>query len=793
MGVPIATRLIGRLNRVFSKDPAATLALRIRSAGGLTWRVSDTHLTVKRPGVADLKLALEGVTLLELQGELTAAGVDVVYANDPEVLALGAVALMQGEGDQNDSDGDWLRIYTSLLWAWAEPVGRWLDVARADIPRALGELVVPAATGYWADLWGSYFGLVRGNNETDAHLDFRTCYEWHRARSNPVAIEANIAALLDQNITVREPWQEMFLLSESSGLSGGDHFPNAIEFCYHTAQLTSPDFIDFTAASLSADADRPAGTIFLPPVTVPPPFFVDASIDGRSIACSIVSHATFDVQDYDGEILSFNCSLSNTFVELAPQVSTGQSVFVSVPGLSNPPSASFKPIVVAVGEICLSNGAAFGDLEASFPGAALVETGAPATLSGAVDLVALSSATQAASSGLLPKQTPIVAPVQGGLSDYSDALSLEPIDVWCEASAAFSAPQYVPVPAQGAFVGEGVVYGAGPLQTVAVAEASSSDSSFALQNTYGPISYTVVVTVETQPVYASGAAAAGAAAYLHTGDNAYAVSSASASASGSLSTGINLVSGSSVGSVASGSLSTAVQAAALSAASGGGAGGLSTGIQLAASAAAAASSDVYFGTRQLFTGAGAAQASASASLTTADQAAAVSIASASGAGALSTGIQLGVTAAAVTGSVATLATGIVLAGSAAGQSSGAGAFTTADQAGAIAAASSSASGSLSTGISLAAATSADSASTGALTTGDQLAAVSAGDAEGSATLTTGDQAAAVSVACGNSTADLTTAIQLAAGSAATSGATGRMGQPGAAMLAAASSGLAKFS
>ncbi|CAH2606348.1 protein of unknown function (plasmid) [Rhodovastum atsumiense] len=567
-GVPMRARLLGRLNRVFDKRPVAVLALRIRSYGGLRWRVKGRVLTVYRPDMPALTLLLEGRTIAQLRDDLAAADVSIAYyADDPAVLVQGALSLVEGEGDQDTSNGDWLWAYTSILYGWADAVGRWLDMARADIPQALRQLVIPQSEGEWSELWASYFGLARKRNETDERLNFRTVYEWRRARSNPFAIQANIKALLGQNITVREPWREMFTLSESA-LSGADHMPDAVEFCYHTAQLISADYLDWDEVMIEAEADRPAGTLYLAPVTIPPPAIIRRPDDIKVFAFASLC-ASWLVQDMDGMILSVNAGLSDSFVRMAPALSRAEWTSLHAGPLPHPPAASFHPQVFCKGEIILSEGPALGDLNAHFPGTMLVEEG-----DGGMEM----------SGGT-------------GLSDYAHRLVWVPIDEWFEDAngGGWDPPEYP---------GMAGIHPGVSSSSLAVNEEEGSVwagaimASFGAIGGWGPglIGLARTDEIKRQPIAGTAAAQAVASAGLKTG---------------------KLLAGSvQARAVASAGLTTAIRLAGSIAAQAAGWGTLSTGAGLfgaSAQASSAATADLTTGI--LLVGAAAAQSAGAGTLT----------------------------------------------------------------------------------------------------------------------------------------------------------------------------------
>ena len=383
-GVPMRLRLLGRLNDPFSRDPSAVLALRIRSPGGLKWKVERRTLTVSRPAFPDLVLPLEGNRIVDLRDRLAAEGVEIAqYAEDPAVLTLGALALIPDSGDQDRSNGDHIHAFTDPLWAMKGAVGRWLEEARDDGALALRELVVKWSTGQWSDLWASYFDLRRRGAETDAHLNMRTAYEWRRPRSNRFAIQRNIKVLHGRDVWVREPWREMFLLSSRDSRLSGDHrLPNATEFCYHWAQLRSLKYEDWGPLQAEAEADRAAGTLFLAPVTGGLAQHLVFDPQGRSISGGATGLGYWAIRDYDGQILDFNCYLDNNYALLNPSMSIFDSQAFVIENGRDP--GSFVPVfTVCKGEIVLDEGPPLGDLQAHLAGGRVrTEAGGPMVLSG---------------------------------------------------------------------------------------------------------------------------------------------------------------------------------------------------------------------------------------------------------------------------------------------------------------------------------------------------------------------------------------------------------------------------
>lgn len=204
----LTKKLLGFLHRVFDKDPAPFLALRLRYAGaGMTWRVSDAVLTTVPSGGAGAPLAvdLRQYLLGELVNHLAAQpGYTVEYADLSELSLLSAAVLLDGSGDQALSNGDHLYAYTSVLWSYLEANAVELRTASIEIDEMLDQMSTTTADAEWLDELGSYYAVPRLQGELDASYSVRIIAEVLRPRGNNVAIESAIKVYTGQVTTVRD-------------------------------------------------------------------------------------------------------------------------------------------------------------------------------------------------------------------------------------------------------------------------------------------------------------------------------------------------------------------------------------------------------------------------------------------------------------------------------------------------------------------------------------------------------------------------------------------------------------
>lgn len=215
----LTNKLLSFLHRVFDKDPAPFLALRLRYAGtGMTWRIAGARLTtvpVAGSGQA-IAVDLTQYTLGELVNYLASQpGYTVEYADHSELSLLGAAVLLDGTGDQAKSNGDHLYGYTNVLWSYLEASSLELDAAAAQIDQMLLQMETQTASDVWLDELGGYYGVPRLQDEVDAPYSLRIIAEVLRPRGNNVAIEAAITAYTGQvtkviDVTLNTPLSPLY-------------------------------------------------------------------------------------------------------------------------------------------------------------------------------------------------------------------------------------------------------------------------------------------------------------------------------------------------------------------------------------------------------------------------------------------------------------------------------------------------------------------------------------------------------------------------------------------------------
>lgn len=171
-----------------------------------------------------------------------------------------AMALVEGGGDQNASNGDHVTAYTSLLWAIMSGYGGELRAGQYQVGQALRQMIIPQSEGEWLDIWGTLYGVDRKQVEIDAAFKQRLTREVFRRRVNAHAIELAIRDETGWDVRIEEPWRQMFRLDESK-LSSRSKFYDGDTIGYHLIRPEALDNVDWDIVLPIIERNKPAGVV----------------------------------------------------------------------------------------------------------------------------------------------------------------------------------------------------------------------------------------------------------------------------------------------------------------------------------------------------------------------------------------------------------------------------------------------------------------------------------------------------------------------------------------------------
>lgn len=228
----LINKLLGRLTRKFDRSPGPVLGLRLSYlVGTMAWNIADDVLTTQVVGGigANLTVDLTQYTLGTLADYLAAQPGYVVLFLETSMVNVSALALVEGSGALNISNGDHLSAATNPNWAYMSAMSAELMLARVEVVNALLEMSTTTADTEWLDLLGSYYAVPRGVNEPDSQYSPRIPAEVILPRQNNVAIELALQTATGQSATCTDAivFGNPLPLFDGSIHFDGTHFFNA--------------------------------------------------------------------------------------------------------------------------------------------------------------------------------------------------------------------------------------------------------------------------------------------------------------------------------------------------------------------------------------------------------------------------------------------------------------------------------------------------------------------------------------------------------------------------------------
>jgi hypothetical protein len=203
----LTQKLLNTLHRVFDKQPAEFLALRLQYDGGMVWTVAEATLSTVVDGGSGVNLTVDltQYTVGQLINFLASQpGYSIPFGDTDENSVLSSRLLLDGTNDISLSNGDHLYGYTNVLFSFLEANALELENAQAQIPNAIAQLSTTTAQAYWLDRLGNFYGVPRLAGEADTSYSPRIPAEVLRPRGNNVALENAIKAYTGQDALVTD-------------------------------------------------------------------------------------------------------------------------------------------------------------------------------------------------------------------------------------------------------------------------------------------------------------------------------------------------------------------------------------------------------------------------------------------------------------------------------------------------------------------------------------------------------------------------------------------------------------
>lgn len=361
---------------VFDTSPQDELALRIRNPAGLVWEVSGSTLRLTTGqnlywdgkftfqgiynwGLTKREYSLLGKTVGQLANELAVDGHEVLFQSQ-ELSSRSAHILLVAAGNQDETNGDHLYGYTSLLWSLYSAYAIEVEQAEVAVAEALRQMVMTQAEGDWLDVWADLYGVQRVSDEADDALQARIPQEVLRLRVNGLAIEQAVQDITGERISLVEPWRRMFTLSESA-LSGDHHLQDGAYYTYHVIQPVGGQGTDWSAVLPVIQRNKAAGIDLYAPMVD----FGTWHIDLQPPVEYRIDNARTDVRGI-GLLSSNDWVLGILTMDLSKPSINHRLAQHWWMVLSEPDGLQTDQLIdlrrnVAMASVCLSDGVALGD------------------------------------------------------------------------------------------------------------------------------------------------------------------------------------------------------------------------------------------------------------------------------------------------------------------------------------------------------------------------------------------------------------------------------------------------
>jgi hypothetical protein len=194
---------------VFETSIQAVVAFRL---AGADCQVTTTTMKVRDPVTQEyITWTLKDYTVYQLVQAIQAAtGYSATDLNTAYAWCS-ASALMTGT-----SSTVWMS--TETLPALSHALEEQTALADAELIDMLEQVIITTSQEHWADFWGSYFGVLRWENEADGTYTQRIIAEIFRHRVNKKAIEQIVTLITNTPTVVYEPHVDLCVLDSPSAL-----------------------------------------------------------------------------------------------------------------------------------------------------------------------------------------------------------------------------------------------------------------------------------------------------------------------------------------------------------------------------------------------------------------------------------------------------------------------------------------------------------------------------------------------------------------------------------------------
>lgn len=208
-------RLLSHLHRAVFDTSAEEVRLFAIShkTSDLRLTVADEILTVTilPNGTYPYTYELSALTVEQLAARLTLDGFDIFNVQAGKAR-FSARIMLEGVQLVQRATPAWVMGFEDELHVIMGAYATMIRDARTAVGEALRQMVIGTSSGSWLTYWGKIFGIARPDGMSEQDYQQLIPKEAFRIRVNAVAIENTIKELTGYDVTIEEPWNDIFRL-----------------------------------------------------------------------------------------------------------------------------------------------------------------------------------------------------------------------------------------------------------------------------------------------------------------------------------------------------------------------------------------------------------------------------------------------------------------------------------------------------------------------------------------------------------------------------------------------------
>ncbi|ECZ5235222.1 hypothetical protein AH156_19720 [Salmonella enterica subsp. enterica serovar Enteritidis] len=269
-------RLLGHLHRaVFDVTADQVVAFTLDGPAGSRWVAKDENFDITFADGTTLHYDLNKFSsMVQFAAQLKHDGMSPTNLN-PETLYFSGITMLELSGEAGK--GNPVTVYRDILHAIFGAYSREMRQAQDMVNDGINQMFIPTADDGFLDTWGNLFGVPRESDD-DPKYRKKIPEEAFRIRVNSYAIQKTVKDQTGFDITLQEPWRDIFRLDESY-LSGADRFYDGNDVGYFIVQPVSNGNVDWNTVIPIIKRNLAGGVAVLKPI-VQSIFYVNDPLDG---------------------------------------------------------------------------------------------------------------------------------------------------------------------------------------------------------------------------------------------------------------------------------------------------------------------------------------------------------------------------------------------------------------------------------------------------------------------------------------------------------------------------------